>query len=52
MLARRRQHRPGHAAALYLRHGFTFSGETGDLLPDGIRRDQIMAKTLSPAAGP
>lgn len=41
-----------HAAALYLRHGFTFTGETGDLLPDGIRRDQIMAKTLSPAAGP
>lgn len=46
--------RPGAAstaAALYLRHGFTFTGETGELLPDGVRRDQIMAKPLS-RAGP
>jgi ribosomal protein S18 acetylase RimI-like enzyme len=34
------------AAALYERHGFEDTGEPGDLLPDGVRREVVMAKTL------
>jgi ribosomal protein S18 acetylase RimI-like enzyme len=34
------------AAALYRRNGFHRTGES-DLMPDGGRREQIMAKTLS-----
>jgi ribosomal protein S18 acetylase RimI-like enzyme len=35
------------AAALYRRNGFCYTGEFGDLTPDGVRREQIMAKRLS-----
>lgn len=35
------------AAALYRRNGFRYTGESGDLMPDGVHREQIMAKTLS-----
>jgi ribosomal protein S18 acetylase RimI-like enzyme len=35
------------AAALYRRNGFHYTGELGDLMPDGLRREQIMAKRLS-----
>jgi ribosomal protein S18 acetylase RimI-like enzyme len=34
------------ARALYERCGFRDTGELGDLMPDGVRREQIMAKTL------
>lgn len=34
------------AAALYERHGFQDTGEPGDLLPDGVRREVVMAKAL------
>ena len=34
------------AAVLYERHGFTDTGEPGDLLPDGVRRERVMAKSL------
>ncbi|MFI7103194.1 GNAT family N-acetyltransferase [Streptomyces sp. NPDC050161] len=38
---------PGNepAVTLYQRHGFDFSGELGDLLPDGAR-EQLMVKKL------
>lgn len=39
------------AAALYQRHGFRRTGELGDLMPDGVRREEVMAKELSPSAG-
>ena len=32
------------AIALYERHGFADSGEPGDLLADGVRRELVMAK--------
>ncbi|MFF9025719.1 GNAT family N-acetyltransferase [Streptomyces eurythermus] len=35
------------AAALYERHGFTDTGEAGDLLPDGRGREQVMIKNLT-----
>jgi ribosomal protein S18 acetylase RimI-like enzyme len=35
-----------NAAALYQRKGFTLTGELGDLMPDGVRREHIMAKSL------
>jgi ribosomal protein S18 acetylase RimI-like enzyme len=35
------------AAALYRRNGFHLTGELGDLMPDGVRREHIMAKELS-----
>ncbi|MFE7192316.1 GNAT family N-acetyltransferase [Kitasatospora sp. NPDC057541] len=38
-----------HAIALYERTGFTDTGEPGDLLPDGVSREIVMAKPL-PAA--
>ncbi|MEU8587563.1 GNAT family N-acetyltransferase [Streptomyces sp. NPDC048664] len=36
------------AIALYERHGFRDTGEPGDLLPDGVRRELVMAKALDP----
>lgn len=35
------------AAALYQRNGFGYTGEQGDLMADGVRREPIMAKQLS-----
>ncbi|WP_369372564.1 GNAT family N-acetyltransferase [Streptomyces sp. cg36] len=35
------------ATALYERHGFTDTGEPGDLLPDGGGRERGMAKSLA-----
>ncbi|MFF4974571.1 GNAT family N-acetyltransferase [Streptomyces sp. NPDC001083] len=34
------------AVALYERHGYTDTGEPGDLLPDGTGRERVMAKSL------
>jgi ribosomal protein S18 acetylase RimI-like enzyme len=39
-----------NAAALYRRNGFHLTGELGDLMPDGVRREHIMAKKLSTRA--
>jgi GNAT superfamily N-acetyltransferase len=36
-----------HAATLYLRNGFRFTGADGDLMADGIRREQLMVKPLA-----
>ncbi len=36
-----------NAAALYWRNGFAATGELGDLMPDGVSREHIMAKDLS-----
>ncbi|MBL1102744.1 GNAT family N-acetyltransferase [Streptomyces coffeae] len=35
------------AVALYERHGFTDTGEPGDLLSDGVRRERVLAKSLA-----
>ncbi|MGV9567878.1 N-acetyltransferase family protein [Streptomyces sp. NPDC003480] len=35
------------ATALYERHGFTDTGEPGDLLPGGVGRERVMAKSLA-----
>jgi ribosomal protein S18 acetylase RimI-like enzyme len=35
-----------NAIALYERNGFHDTGEPGDLMPDGIRREHIMTKRL------
>ncbi|MGW5670277.1 N-acetyltransferase family protein [Micromonospora sp. NPDC003776] len=35
-----------NAWALYQRNGFRDTGELGDLMPDGVRRERIMAKSL------
>lgn len=35
------------AETLYLRHGFRFTGETGDLMADGVRRELVMEKALA-----
>ncbi|MBQ0892544.1 GNAT family N-acetyltransferase [Micromonospora sp. U56] len=35
-----------NAWALYQRNGFRDTGELGDHMPDGVRRERIMAKTL------
>ncbi len=40
----------GNAAALYRRNGFRLTGELGDPMPDGVRREHIMAKDLSTCA--
>ncbi|MFF5672177.1 GNAT family N-acetyltransferase [Streptomyces hygroscopicus] len=39
---------PGNesAIALYRRNGFLVTDEQGDLLPDGVTREQVMAKRL------
>lgn len=34
------------AASLYQRHQFHYTGELGDLMPDGIHREQVMEKVL------
>lgn len=34
------------AAALYERNGFIFTGELGDVMPDGVRRERVMEKWL------
>jgi ribosomal protein S18 acetylase RimI-like enzyme len=39
------------ASTVYERSGFRFTGELGDLLPDGVERERIMVKQLLPAAG-
>lgn len=38
------------ALALYERHGFKDTGEPGDLLSDGVRRELVMAKALGSAS--
>ncbi|WP_203695139.1 GNAT family N-acetyltransferase [Catellatospora coxensis] len=35
------------ATGLYRRNGFQLTEEVGDLMPDGVRREQIMAKELA-----
>ncbi|GAA2705441.1 hypothetical protein GCM10010429_14040 [Micromonospora olivasterospora] len=35
-----------NAWALYQRNGFRDTGELGDLMPDGVRREHIMTKSL------
>jgi ribosomal protein S18 acetylase RimI-like enzyme len=35
------------ALALYQRNGFTLTGELGDLMRDGVRRELIMTKAIS-----
>jgi ribosomal protein S18 acetylase RimI-like enzyme len=35
------------AAGLYLRSGFAYTGEPGDLMADGVRRERVMAKHLA-----
>lgn len=38
------------ASELYQRNGFQYTGELGDLMPDGVERERVMAKQLlSPA---
>ncbi|TCC15970.1 GNAT family N-acetyltransferase [Kribbella speibonae] len=39
---------PGNDPAhnLYLRHGYVDTDEPGDLMPDGVRRELVMAKPL------
>jgi ribosomal protein S18 acetylase RimI-like enzyme len=39
------------AAALYRRNGFVYTGEYGDLMADGVRRERVMAKALTAAVG-
>lgn len=36
-----------NAAALYLRHGFAYTGEVNGVMPDGVRRDLAMARPLN-----
>ncbi len=38
------------ASELYQRKGFRFTGERGDLMPDGAGRERVMAKQLQPSA--
>ena len=42
---------PGNenATALYRRNGFRLTGELGDLMPDGVSREHVMAKDLASA---
>jgi ribosomal protein S18 acetylase RimI-like enzyme len=40
------------AARLYLRHGFAWTGELGELRADGVRRERVMAKPLDDRVGP
>jgi GNAT superfamily N-acetyltransferase len=35
------------AEALYLRHGFAYTGEVNGMMPDGVRRDLAMARRLT-----
>ncbi|MEU8298463.1 GNAT family N-acetyltransferase [Micromonospora sp. NPDC048909] len=34
------------AVGLYRRHGFVTTGELGDLMPDGVHREQVMVRNL------
>lgn len=34
------------AAQMYLRNGFAYTGELGDLMADGVRRERVMSKSL------
>ncbi|MCI4062588.1 GNAT family N-acetyltransferase [Micromonospora sp. R77] len=34
------------ATALYERHGLAYTGEVGELMPDGVHRERVMAKAL------
>lgn len=36
-----------HAWSLYERNGFHDTGEPGDLMPDGVRREHVMTKKLA-----
>ncbi len=38
------------ASELYQRNGFRHTGEFGDVMPDGISRERVMAKRLQPFA--
>jgi ribosomal protein S18 acetylase RimI-like enzyme len=38
----------GRAAALYRRHGFQYTGELGDVMPDGVHRERVMEMALAP----
>jgi ribosomal protein S18 acetylase RimI-like enzyme len=35
------------ASQLYRRHGFEYTGELGDLMPDGNRRERVMEKVVA-----
>jgi ribosomal protein S18 acetylase RimI-like enzyme len=37
------------AYALYVRNGFRWTGELGDLMPDGVHREQVLVKSLADA---
>lgn len=39
------------AAGLYRRNGFQLTAEVGDLMPDGVHREQIMVKQLGTPTG-
>jgi ribosomal protein S18 acetylase RimI-like enzyme len=39
------------ATALYLRSGFSDTGEVGDVRPDGITRERVLVKSLGPTSG-
>jgi ribosomal protein S18 acetylase RimI-like enzyme len=41
-----------HAHALYLRCGFTETGERGDLMPDGIHHELVLRKKLDQLTAP
>jgi ribosomal protein S18 acetylase RimI-like enzyme len=41
-----------HAKSLYHRTGFRLTDEPGDLMPDGVRREQIMLRPLHPTPSP
>jgi ribosomal protein S18 acetylase RimI-like enzyme len=34
------------ASELYQRHGFSYTGEQGDVMPDGVRHEKVMEKQL------
>jgi ribosomal protein S18 acetylase RimI-like enzyme len=38
------------ATTLYRRNGFSHTGHFGGLMPDGVRREYVMAKALLPSA--
>lgn len=38
------------ASELYQRNGFRHTGELGDLMPDGVGRELVMAKQIQPSA--
>lgn len=40
------------ACGLYQRNGFRYTGEQGDVMADGVRRERVMAKPLVTSAQP